>query len=601
MSYLINKSDGTILATVADGQVDSLSTDLTLIGKNYSGFGESLNENFVKLLENFAGISRPTRPVRGQIWFDLTELKLKVYNGTAFQPVSSATISNTQPTTLTPGDLWFSDVDKQLYFYDGTTTYLLGPTYAASQGLSGLRVQTILDTLNQSRVITVLYNNGTVVGIWSTSETEFTPKIPITGYTGIIVPGFNPGAISGFKLNATAADSDALGGQSASSYVLNTEDGEITGRLNITNGIEIGTAKEIQLFSVNGDLILNNTGSQRFIRIGVTRSSTLEEALVIGPTEASDQTVRIYENNLNSLTVVGGSMRVDGNLTVQGTTTTINTTNLTISDKNVVLADGATNNNDADGGGITLNAGNDLDKTIIYTVASDAWNSSENFNVADDKYFGIGGTALIEKRGDRYYLTEAVTRAPGIEIFGTQAEWTIDSLYLNTNKISVQDSAVLSGSNLDLELEPKGTGNVVLVGSPKITGLADPVSLQDATTKNYVDSQLKARSLAFSFDISDGITNAGIATWLEVIAPVAEYDNGTIARILCSATTNLTSDVDINSSLNQSTFTVSTPTGTGTALSNITVSTITLPAPATTVSRLVKTYQIIGGAWTFVS
>ena len=97
MSYQINKTDGTLLATVADGQVDDLTTDITLIGKNYSGFGESLNENFIKLLENFASTSRPENPIRGQIWFDAGEAKLKVYTGTGFVPVSSASISNSQP------------------------------------------------------------------------------------------------------------------------------------------------------------------------------------------------------------------------------------------------------------------------------------------------------------------------------------------------------------------------------------------------------------------------------------------------------------------------------------------------------------------------
>ena len=156
MAYIINKTDGTILATVADGQVDTLSSDLTLIGKNYSGFGESLNENLIKLLENFSSTASPVHPIRGQIWFDVTELKLKVYNGNGFVPVSSATISSTQPTNLGVGDLWFNNVDKQLYFYDGTTTILLGPDYSASQGLSGLKVGNILDSLNQNRVITCL-------------------------------------------------------------------------------------------------------------------------------------------------------------------------------------------------------------------------------------------------------------------------------------------------------------------------------------------------------------------------------------------------------------------------------------------------------------
>ena len=118
MAYQVNKTDGTIVATVADGQIDTLSTDLTLIGKNYSGFGESLNENFIKLLENFSSTTQPSNPIKGQIWFDGTENKLKVYSGTAFVPVSSATISNTQPSTLGVGDLWFNDTDKQLYFFD---------------------------------------------------------------------------------------------------------------------------------------------------------------------------------------------------------------------------------------------------------------------------------------------------------------------------------------------------------------------------------------------------------------------------------------------------------------------------------------------------
>ena len=105
MSYQINKTDGTVVATVADGQVDTLSTDLTLIGKNYSGFGESLNENFVKLLENFSNTTQPTHPIKGQIWFDSSELKLKVYSGNQFIPVSSATISGTQPTYIM-NNLW---------------------------------------------------------------------------------------------------------------------------------------------------------------------------------------------------------------------------------------------------------------------------------------------------------------------------------------------------------------------------------------------------------------------------------------------------------------------------------------------------------------
>jgi hypothetical protein len=195
MAYTINKTDGTILATVADGQIDQLSSSITLIGKNYSGFGESINENFIKILENFSNTTSPANPIRGQIWFDTTELKLKVYNGLGFVPVSSATISNIQPVNLGVGDLWFDDANKQLYFYDGVNTILLGPDYSASQGLSGLRVANVLDSLNQNRVITYLYTNGILLGIFS--KDTFTPKATIEGFTGDIQPGFNAGNLEG--------------------------------------------------------------------------------------------------------------------------------------------------------------------------------------------------------------------------------------------------------------------------------------------------------------------------------------------------------------------------------------------------------------------
>jgi len=78
MSYTIKHYNGTLLTTVADGTVDT-STDLTLIGKNYAGYGQSQNDNFVWLLENFANTTQPPNPLAGQVWFDSANLKLKFY------------------------------------------------------------------------------------------------------------------------------------------------------------------------------------------------------------------------------------------------------------------------------------------------------------------------------------------------------------------------------------------------------------------------------------------------------------------------------------------------------------------------------------------
>jgi len=601
MAYLITKSDGTTLTTVSDGQIDDLSTDLTFIGKNYSGFGESLNENFLKLLENFASTARPTRPTRGQIWFDTSELKLKVYNGTAFQPVSSATISAIQPTTLTPGDLWFDDTNKQLYFYDGISTFLLGPTYGLDQGVSGTKVVTILDTLNQSKVVTLFYNNGTLIGIFSSAETEFTPKIPIAGFSGTIGPGFSAGAIAGIKFNVTVTNAETLGkdtnnpnGIPATTYIRNDTSGIINGVLGVTRGVEIGAAQQVKLLEVNGDLILQNVAQNKFIRISARRGAIQDDAVVIEP---SSQTVKIYDGFISSQTVVGGSLTVNGNLTVLGDTVAVDVANLRVENKQIELGiksdSTVLTNAEANEGGVILRA--ESDKEFLYKVLNDAWVSSENIDLAADKSFRIGGVELLKKVGDTYALTTAVTSATGIAIYGIQAEFTVDNIYLNGNSISIINSAG------DLQLSPTAGSNIVLVGDPRITEMGEPVGISDATTKNYVDTQLKARSLAFSFDISDGISNAGIAALLEQLAPIAEYDNGTIARLLCTLTSNLTTDLDLNTSLNISETTVNTPSGTGNALTDVTFQTVTIPAAATNVTRLIKTFQIVANAWTFVS
>ena len=106
MAYTVNKTDGTILATVADGTIDT-TTDLTLIGKNYAGYGEFFNENLIKLLENFANTSAPSSPIAGQMWWDKTNNLLKVYTGTAFKTVSSSTASASTPSGSVVGDIIF--------------------------------------------------------------------------------------------------------------------------------------------------------------------------------------------------------------------------------------------------------------------------------------------------------------------------------------------------------------------------------------------------------------------------------------------------------------------------------------------------------------
>jgi hypothetical protein len=599
MAYQINKTDGTIVSVVADGQIDDRSTDITLIGKNYSGFGEILNENLIRMLENFADTGQPDHPIRGQIWFDSSESKLKVYNGLTFVPVSSATISGTQPSTLAIGDLWFDDIGKQLFFFDGTSAILLAPSFSSSQNLSGLRVDTILDTLNQTRVITSLYNNGILLGIFA--KDSFTPKIAILGYTGSIEPGFNVGTLANFKIRATCTNSDSLGGAPATTYVRTDTSSAINGQLQITidSGLIIGSAGQGLLFVNNGDFFLANSSSNKNITLSVNRANTQENAVVI---DSAARTIGLYPTISSSTVDIGGNLVVNGNLTVEGSTTTLNTATLTVEDKNIVIADvpGA-NNTTADGAGITIKG--TTDKTIAYSNASNWLDVSESMNLDAGKALYIGGSLVIDGNS----LGSSITSIPGVSSFGTQTVINVGPGIPAVARMRLENNRISTlSSNFDIELEPDGTGDVVLIGSPKITGMADPTAAQDAATKEYTDARIESRPLIFSIDLSDGKSNTYIIdNILNNLAPVSEYRPQTYARVLCSLINNNAQSLDINAlppAVSTAAFITDHLTGSSSlAITNISFPVATIAAAAVSVTRIIKEFQIVGGVWAWQS
>ena len=600
MAYQINKTDGTIVATVADGQIDQLSTDLTLIGKNYSGFGEYFNENLVKMLENFASTTRPTHPIRGQIWYDTADLKLKVYSGTEFLPVSSATIANSQPATLGVGDLWFNDVDSQLYFFDGSTPILLAPAYSTSQGLSGIKVDSVLDTLNQTRVITLFYNNGTLLGIFS--KDTFTPKNAIIGFTGSIIPGFNAGTLSGMKFAVTVTNSESLGGVTAATYVRKDTSNTVAGQLSITTdlGVVLGSAGQANLKVTSGNVTLSNASTDNNLILNVRKGIDQEDALQI---LSATRTIELYKGFSSSQVTVGGSLLVEGNLTVTGNTTTVNTEVLTVEDKNIVLASQGDStvgsDENADGGGIILKG--TTDHEFLWNGPQTSWDSTEHINLAVGKEFKINGVTVINGSS----LGPGITAIPGVTSFGTQTVVNVGPGAPPVTEMRLQNHRISTvSSNYDIELAPDGTGNVALIGSPKITGLADPTTAQDAATKEYVDQTIETRSLAFSMDLTDGKPNSYIINQiLNNLAPVAEYRNGTIARILCTLLSNSTTSLDINPLVSESTsqFLTDLAGSKSPAVVNVSVSTATVSAPSITTTRIIKEFQLLAGAWTWTN
>jgi hypothetical protein len=181
MSYIIHKTDGTILTEIIDGAIDQLSTDLTLLGKNANSYGEYWNENLVHVLENFANTTSPNQPIVGQLWFDTSDNRLKIYDGSTFKVTSGTFVSTTPPSGLTQGDIWIDSKNQQLYFNDGVATVLAGPLYTTTQGICGFVVSDIQDTDEVVHTVVMLMVSDTLLGIYST--TEFTPAEPISGFT----------------------------------------------------------------------------------------------------------------------------------------------------------------------------------------------------------------------------------------------------------------------------------------------------------------------------------------------------------------------------------------------------------------------------------
>lgn len=188
MAFNIRLTDGTLLTTVDDGTIDDTSCSVTLIGKNYVGYGTIYNDNLVHLLENFSSDDPPTNPLDGQLWWDKSG-NLKVYTGsvTGFKTISTIITTATEPANGITGQSYWNSTTNQLFVYDGSQWVLIGPLN--EQGTTGLLTDTITDINNSTHTVSKMFVNSTLIGIYSRDQ-EFTPTPLISGFN-TVKPGFN--------------------------------------------------------------------------------------------------------------------------------------------------------------------------------------------------------------------------------------------------------------------------------------------------------------------------------------------------------------------------------------------------------------------------
>ena len=527
MSYTINKTDGSVLTEIVDGTIDQTATDLTLIGKNSTSYGEYFNENFVHLLENFANNSQPNNPIQGQLWYDTSEGRVKVYDGNGWKVSGGTIVSSSAPSSIAQGDIWIDSFRRQLYFNDGVSNLLAGPIYTEQQGISGFQVVDILDTNQNSHTVIYFYVGQVLLGIFA--KDTFTPSTAIPGFSGSIVPGFNQGTLSNmqFTTKVTAAYNliDSSGNlKVVENFVLNDEDSAINATVSILNTtpLKLGPSTQNEFLVSNALCAINSNRSNQNFKIGVKNSGGLRSAMFV---DAQNELVGIFTDAPQYTLDVAGDLRVTGNLTVEGSVTTINTTNLQIEDLLIELGKVDTpSNSTANGGGISLEGGGDGDKTLIWTTANASWNSSEHVNLAVNKSYKINGFDVLSQTS----LGSTVTSAPGLTSIGTQTNFFAGTINITGNTIS---STAVNGN---IVVAPNGSG-VIDASSKKIANLANPTNSNDAANKAYVDTQLASKSLGISADTTGlaNQTSAIASAIIEKVFPAIDYANGTLCRIHC--------------------------------------------------------------------
>jgi hypothetical protein len=197
MPYILTRSDGSTLATIQDGSLDK-STDLVFVGRNYAGYGQVVNENLVKLLENFANTSPPKSPLKGELWFDTLNKKLKIFNGSVYQTLAFVnSTSITKPADQTKGDLFWDQQDQKLYVYNGIEHVLIGPPFSqnlpnTNWGASSINGYPIDGTDIQTTPHTVLKAsvNGSISAVLSYDD-PYTVRPGELDTFDYIFPGFN--------------------------------------------------------------------------------------------------------------------------------------------------------------------------------------------------------------------------------------------------------------------------------------------------------------------------------------------------------------------------------------------------------------------------
>jgi hypothetical protein len=301
MPYVITRSDGTIVTSVADGTYDS-TTSLKLIGKNLYNFGQLQNENFVYLLENFSKSTAPSNPLKGQLWFDTANQTLKVYN-TAWRPLAVLSTSSSLASSL--GNLWYDTVNKQLSINTGTGFSVIGPEGVSGYGTTRMVSATMSDASNTVHPVIKMYIDNELLSVLSKTTFSLNSSDPDHTSFPVIRRGLNfknhgdqpsDTILYGTSDYALYADRITGDGSGQISAAISATPGTIVER-DTSGGINVSTVNASAITSTNG--IINGSWS-----VNNNLNPTLSSAFNLG--SSGLQWNNVYSQNVNAGVVNSG-------------------------------------------------------------------------------------------------------------------------------------------------------------------------------------------------------------------------------------------------------------------------------------------------------
>lgn len=321
MAYTINLTNGTVLTTIADGTVNSTSTELTLIGKNYPNYGTFLNDNFVHLLENASNSTAPATPLTGQLWWD-TAGNLKVYTGSVWKPLGSVTANASAPSGPVVGNQWWDTANDQLKLWNGTTWTLVGPAFSSNTGTSGALVESIPADDLTDKVAVSMYVGGEVVGIFS--KQAYTPDPLLTNF-GDINPGLNLSTAANIKVWGTTDNADKLGSITAANYARTDIATTFNSTVKVAGaGLTVGSSDNFTL-GVSGTVVqLTNNINNANLAIRSNIGGTLTNSLFVNGQNGA--VTMVGNAAIGGIATVTGNINAASYVTVGATETATSTT-----------------------------------------------------------------------------------------------------------------------------------------------------------------------------------------------------------------------------------------------------------------------------------